>query len=149
MAEEQKQADAPDSPDVPEVLQKNKETKELKAEAAQDKIDTEVKKGEAFLVAIGYISFLCILPLVLLRDNKFAQHHGKQALVLAIFVYFFDFIQIFPPLIASIYTILKTIVIVYAIVMSFKGKLFRLPLIYSMSEKFSLSIKSKEEGSKS
>ena len=138
MPEETKQAD------VPEELQKNKESKELAGERAQDKIDSEVKKGEAFLVAIGYISFLCILPLVLLRDKKFAQFHGKQALVLAIFVYFFDFIEIFPPLIASIYTVLKTLVIVYAIYMSFKGKYFRIPFIYQLSEKFSLSIKPKE-----
>ena len=127
--------------DVPEELKQNKENKEIAQQAAQDKIESELKKGEAFLVAIGYISFLCILPLVLLRENKFAQFHGKQALVLAIFIYFFDFIEIFPPLIATIYTALKIALVIFAIYMSFKGKYFQIPFIYSLSEKFSLNIK--------
>lgn len=127
---------------VPEELQKSRETKDLAAEKAQDQLDSEVKKGEAFLVAIGYISFLCILPLVLLKDNKFAQFHGKQALVLAIFIYFFDFIQIFPPLAATIYTIVKTVVVVYAIYMSFNGKYFKIPFIHDLSQKFSINITS-------
>lgn len=129
---------------VPEELQKSKESKELAEQKAQDQLNSEVKKSEAFLVAIGYISFLCILPLVLLKDSKFAQYHGKQALVLAIFIYFFDFIQIFPPLAASIYTALKTIVVIYAIYMSFNGKYFKLPFIYDLSEKFSINITSEE-----
>lgn len=139
-------ADTPHQ-DVPEELQQKQKTKEMEAQKAQDKIDAEVKRGEAFLVSIGYISFLCILPLVLLPENKFAQFHGKQALVLAIFIYFFDFVQIFPPLIASIYTILKTLVMVYAIVMSFKGKYFKIPFIYSLSERFNINVKPKHSAS--
>lgn len=130
------------SNEIPENLQKNKESKELAEQKAQDDLDNEIKKGEAFLVAIGYISFLCILPLVLLRNSKFAQFHGKQALVLAIFIYFFDFIEIFPPLFATLYTVLKTLIVIYAIYMSFKGKYFKIPLIYSFSEKFTINISS-------
>ncbi len=126
--------------DVPQELQQNKKSKEMSDQKAQDQIDSEVKKGEAFLVAIGYISFLCVLPLVLLRENKFAQYHGKQALVLAIVIYFFDIVQIFPPLFASIYTVLKTIVVIYAIYMSFNAKYFKIPFIHSMSEKFDINI---------
>ena len=126
--------------DVPAELKKSKQSKEMAAQKAQDKLDNDVKKGEATLVAIGYISFLCVLPLVLLRKSKFAQYHGKQALVLAIFVYFFDFIQIFPPLFATIYTALKTIVVIYAIYMSFNGKYFKIPFIYSLAEKFDINI---------
>lgn len=130
--------------DVPENLKKSKEGKELAQQKAQDQIDSEVKKGEAFLVAIGYISFLCVLPLVLLKDSKFAQYHGKQALVLAIFIYFFDFVQIFPPLIATIYTALKTIVVIYAIYMSFSGRYFKIPFVYALSEKFNINISPKK-----
>jgi uncharacterized membrane protein len=138
MADSKNESDAPS--DVPQELQQNKKSKEMEAQKAQDKIDSEVKKGEAFLVAIGYISFLCVLPLVLLRDSKFAQFHGKQALVLAIVIYFFDIVQILPPLFASIYTVLKTIVVIYAIYMSFNAKYFKIPFIHSMSEKFDINI---------
>lgn len=125
---------------VPEELQKSRETKDLAGEKAQDQVNSEVKKSEAFLVAIGYISFLCVLPLVLLPKSKFAQYHGKQALVLSIFIYFFEVIQIFPPTIAILYTVLKYSVMIYAIVMSFKGNYFKIPFIYSLSEKFSINI---------
>ena len=75
--------------DVPKELEQKKKTQELAAQKAQDKIDSEVTKGEAFLVAIGYISLLCILPLVLLRDSKFGHFKCKHALVLALFISFF------------------------------------------------------------
>ncbi len=46
-------------------------------------IDPVIAKGK-FFAAIGYISILCFIPLFLRRDNKFAQFHGRQALILFI-----------------------------------------------------------------
>ncbi|HJZ13804.1 MAG TPA: hypothetical protein VJ521_16740 [Acidobacteriota bacterium] len=133
------------SQDVPPELKMNLESKEAAAQKAEDQVKNEVKKSEAFLSAIGYISFLCILPLLLLRDSKFAQFHGKQALVLAIFIYFFDFIQIFPAQFAAVYTALKIIIVIYAIIMAAKGSYFKIPFIYTLSEKFSIDIKQEEK----
>ena len=45
--------------------------------------DPEVQDAQ-FFAAIGYLSFLCFVPLALKRENKFALFHGKQALVLFI-----------------------------------------------------------------
>jgi|CXWL01.1.fsa_nt_gi uncharacterized membrane protein len=135
----------PPSQDVPPELKKNLESKEAALQKAEDQLASEVKKSEAFLSAIGYVSFLCILPLLLLRDSKFAQFHGKQALVLAIFIYFFDFIQIFPVAFAGAYTALKICVVIYSIVMAAKGTYFKLPFIYGLSEKFSIDIKPEEK----
>lgn len=45
--------------------------------------DLQIKDGK-FFAAIGYIFILCFVPLALKKDNKFAQFHGKQALVLFI-----------------------------------------------------------------
>ena len=44
-------------------------------------IDPVITQGK-FFAAIGYVSILCFIPLLLKRDNKFAQFHGKQALIL-------------------------------------------------------------------
>jgi uncharacterized membrane protein len=49
----------------------------------QKTIDPEILEGK-FFAAIGYLSVLCFVPLFLKRDNKFAQFHGRQALVLFI-----------------------------------------------------------------
>lgn len=129
---------------VPESLRQREKQKKLAEEKAKTEIHQEIKKGETFLCAIGYISFLCVLPLVLLRDSQFGQFHGKQALVLAIFIYFLDIIEIFPPLVASLYTLLKTGIVIYAIVMSFQGKYFRIPFVYPLSERFNIAIRAKE-----
>lgn len=40
-----------------------------------------ISKGEKFLSGIGYLSFLCILPLVLKPKSDFCQIHGKQGLI--------------------------------------------------------------------
>lgn len=131
--------------DVPEALQKNNDVKVADAAVAEMQVQNMIKKGDAFLVAIGYISFLCILPLVLLRENKFAQFHGKQALVLAIFLFFFDIIQIFPYYFATLYFVFKIAIILYCMVMSFQGKYFKIPLIFSLSERFHIDIKPEEK----
>jgi uncharacterized membrane protein len=39
---------------------------------------------ERILAAIGYLWILCLLPLLGKRESAFAQHHGKQGLVLTI-----------------------------------------------------------------
>ena len=45
--------------------------------------DPEIQDGK-FFAAIGYISVLCFVPLLLKKGDKFSQFHGKQALVLFI-----------------------------------------------------------------
>jgi uncharacterized membrane protein len=129
--------------DVPAELQKKKEFQVSAAQAAQEKLDAEIPRSERMMVALGYISFLCILPLVLLQNSKFAQFHGKQALVLAIFIYFFDHLNILPNLFVSVYTILKFAVVIVSIYMSMKGQYFRIPFLAKLSERFDISIQSK------
>ncbi len=45
--------------------------------------DPDVQDSK-FFAAMGYFSFLCFVPLLLKKGSKFAQFHGKQALVLFI-----------------------------------------------------------------
>ena len=45
--------------------------------------DPVIREGK-FFAWVGYISVLCLVPLVLKKENKFALHHGKQGLVLFI-----------------------------------------------------------------
>lgn len=36
------------------------------------------------IAAISYLGILCIVPLLLKKDDAFAQHHGKQGLIILI-----------------------------------------------------------------
>lgn len=128
--------------DVPEDLKERKESKIIAAEAAAQKMDEKISPSEAFLSAIGYISFLCILPLVIFPKSKFAQYHGKQALVLAIFLYFLDILQIFPARFSAMYLAFRFILVIGCMAMTLKGRFFRLPLVYDLSERFQIAVKS-------
>jgi len=43
--------------------------------------DREISEGR-FFALISYIAFLCIIALLLKKENKFALYHAKQGLVL-------------------------------------------------------------------
>lgn len=43
--------------------------------------DKEIKEGR-FFALISYLVFLCIVSLILKKDNKFALFHAKQGLVI-------------------------------------------------------------------
>ncbi len=55
-----------------------------KSSDAKAQPDSVIQEGK-FFAAIGYLFILCFVPLVLKKDNPFAQFHGRQALVLFIF----------------------------------------------------------------
>ena len=48
-------------------------------------VNTKDSSEGRVLSAIGYLWILCLLPLMIHRDNAFSQFHGKQGLVLFIF----------------------------------------------------------------
>ena len=41
-------------------------------------------QDDKVIAALGYIGILCLLPLLLKKNSPFAQHHGKQGLVITI-----------------------------------------------------------------
>src|SRR4030043_530685 len=59
--------------------------------------DQEIKEGKFFAI-ISYISFLCIVALLLKKHNKFALYHAKHGLVLFVFEVAGFIISIIPIL---------------------------------------------------
>jgi uncharacterized membrane protein len=47
-------------------------------------VDMTIPGEEKILAILGYIGFLCVLPLVLKPKSEMCQHHGKQALAVTI-----------------------------------------------------------------
>ncbi|MBI5149548.1 MAG: hypothetical protein HZA28_02090 [Candidatus Omnitrophica bacterium] len=43
--------------------------------------DPEILEGKGFAI-LAYLSILCIIPLILKKDNPFVLAHGKQGLVI-------------------------------------------------------------------
>lgn len=62
------------------------EDTERTKEPAEPEIDKEKEKemreeGKAAAI-LGYVPFMCFVPLIKMKDNPFAVKHGKQGLVL-------------------------------------------------------------------
>jgi uncharacterized membrane protein len=132
--------------DVPKELQQHKKDKQMAEERAEEEINKHVTRGEAFLSSIGYIGFLCVLPLVLMPKSKFAQFHGKQALVLAILIYFLDVLEVLPTTVEALYTLLKYGVILFAAYSAFNAKLIRIPFVYDLSTRFQIHVQKDGDG---
>ena len=91
-------------------------------------------EDNSFLAAIGYIGIVCIVPLFLKRNSKFAQFHAKQALLLLII----EVVAWIIPPIAWIFYILAVILSVMGIKAALEGKYWELPLIVKYAKKINL-----------
>ena len=102
--------------------------------------DPEIEEGK-FFAAIGYINILCLVPLLLKKNNRFAQFHGKQALVLFILEVAAGIIQKVPVLGDLVFTVafvLFGILSLIGIVKVLMGEKWEMPVIYDISTRISL-----------
>ena len=100
----------------------------------------EVREGKFFAV-ISYISFLCIISLLLKKDNKFAIYHAKQGLVLFVFEVVAFIISVIPVLgfiISTLGLIVFTPVSLWGILQSSMGHYTRIPVISKIADKIIL-----------
>ena len=98
----------------------------------------QILEGKIFAL-LSYLTILCIIPLVLKRDNPFVLMHGKQGLVLFIAeVGVFIASIILPwPLIKVLYFILGLLSI-WGIIESLRGRFVRMPFIADIADKIIL-----------
>ena len=98
--------------------------------------DKVIEEGRFFAV-ISYISFLCIVSLVLKPGNKFSQFHAKIGLVL-----FMLEVIVFLLSIIGILSWIKTVGLVifgllslWGIIQALLGRYYRMPLISDIADK--------------
>lgn len=117
---------------------KKENTKETKEETAKN--DKEVKEGRIFAI-LAYFSILCLVPLILKRDNKFAIHHGKQGLVLFIWLVaasLLFWIPVLGQLIFIISFICIVCISIIGIVQVLMGKYWKMPVISDIASKMTI-----------
>ena len=114
---------------------------DTKAEAPDSK-DIEDNK---VIAAIGYLWILCLVPLLAKKDSKFAQHHGRQGLVLtviSIILWVVGFVLIFIPIIGWLILFVAWITLivlaVMGIVKSLNGEYWEIPVIGEYAKKIKL-----------
>ena len=102
--------------------------------------DPEVQEGK-FFAAIGYLNILCFVPLLLKKGNKFAQFHGKQALVLFILEIAASILKILPALGDLVFTVAFVvfgILSLIGVVKVLMGESWEIPVIYEISNRITL-----------
>jgi uncharacterized membrane protein len=118
---------------------------EKKAPLGQVKVEPgekiETNQDIKIIAAIGYFWILCLLPLLAKRDSEFAQHHGKQGLVLTI-CSFILWLVAWIPVIGWVVGFLGTIVLivfsVLGILHALQGKYWEMPYLGEYAKKIKL-----------
>ena len=99
--------------------------------------EQEIREGKFFAI-ISYVCFLCIITLILKKDNKFALYHAKQGLVLFVMevtAFILSIIPILGWLIGVFGYALFLLVSLWGIMQAALGINSRIPIITDISEK--------------
>ncbi len=100
----------------------------------------EIIEGKIFAV-VSYWFFLCILPFILKKDNKFAVFHGKQGLVLFIFLvagFIFNIIPFLGWLAYRVISFIYLLFLLWGTINALMGKYYRLPFVSGIADKIIL-----------
>ena len=100
----------------------------------EDKKDIEDNK---VLAAISYLWILCLVPLFLKRDSKFAQFHAKQGLVLFVLELLGSLVFWFP-LFGQVLMLGLFVVAIFGAYKAINGEWYKIPYIYDFSKKINL-----------
>jgi uncharacterized membrane protein len=99
--------------------------------------EKDIQEGKFFAI-ISYISFFCIVSLVLKKDNKFALYHAKHGLVLFVFevaAFILSVIPVLGFLIRVLGLIVFTLVSLWGILQAMMGKSERIPVLSDIASK--------------
>jgi len=98
-------------------------------------------QDDRLISAIGYLGILCLLPLLLKKDSAFAQHHGKQGLVILIAwlaLWVGNIIPILGQIVWTLGTIALLVLIILGMVNALQGKMWDLPILGKYAKQIKL-----------
>ena len=101
--------------------------------------EKEILEGKAYAI-LSYLWILCLVPLILKKDNRFALFHAKQGLVLFIAELAVGFIGVIPFIgwaILFFGTFLFGALSLAGIVQALLGNLWKMPVVGDIAEKVS------------
>ena len=109
----------------------------------------DLSGAEKLFSAIGYMSFLCVLPLLKFPNSDFAQFHGKQGLVLTIASLPISFVgSLLGKLVFAVLSLGYFGVMVYAAYQAIQGQRWPIPGVKIAWEKLESLTKPPKEPAK-
>ncbi|HAU66722.1 MAG: hypothetical protein UT30_C0020G0005 [Candidatus Uhrbacteria bacterium GW2011_GWF2_39_13] len=93
---------------------------------------SSLSSDERFFATIGYLGILCLVPLLLKKNSPFAQHHGKQGLVILVVwlgLWVGMIVPILGQIVWSLGSLALMILIILGMVNAFQGKMWDMPIL--------------------
>ena len=84
------------------------------------------------VAAIGYLGVLCLVPLLLKKDSPYAQHHGKQGLVITIawiLLWIGNIIPVLGQIVWFVGSIALLILVVMGMMKAMAGEMWVMPYL--------------------
>lgn len=102
--------------------------------------DPQVKKDieeNKIVAALSYISFLCLVPLILKPKSQFCKFHGKQGIILVIGEVINSFLFFIPPLffIGSVALLVLSII---GVLKTLNGEYWEMPYLSEYAKKINI-----------
>ena len=97
----------------------------------------DVLDGKIYAL-LSYLSILCIIPLILKKNNPFVLAHGKQGLVLFIAQVAVWILSIVMPFILAPLMFILWGLAFLGLIATLKGEFLRLPFFCAWADKISL-----------
>ena len=94
--------------------------------------DQDVKDNKSIAV-LSYIGILCLIPLLLKKDSKFAKFHSKQGLVMLI-----GWLFTWLPFLGWLLGVALFVLSIMGILNVLAGKYAKLPVVGDLAEKFNI-----------
>lgn len=98
--------------------------------------DLDVEDNK-IVAALSYVWILCLVPLFLKRDSKFAQFHARQGLVLCIAEIVGSLIFWFP-IFGQLLFLGLLVISILGFIKTLNGEWWQAPVIYNLSQKIKL-----------
>jgi len=106
----------------------------------QKKPHEDIQEDKIFAL-IAYLFILCIIPLLLKKENKFVLFHAKQGLVLFIGEVAVFIVRVVPflgPLIWNLGFLIFGFISLFGITQALMGKYTKIPVVSTIAEKIIL-----------
>jgi uncharacterized membrane protein len=106
-------------------------------EKKDNQVDSKDIEDNKLIAALGYVWILCLIPLLLKKESKFAQFHGKQGLALFI-VEIVGWLIYWIPFIGWLFGVLVLVMAIIGFVKALSGEYWELPVVGSFAKKLNI-----------
>jgi uncharacterized membrane protein len=91
--------------------------------------------------AIGYLGILCLIPLLLKKDDPACQHHGKQGLVILltwVILWVGNIIPVLGQIVWALGSLVLLVLVIIGIINALNGKMWEMPVLGKYAKQIKL-----------